>query len=198
MRVIALNGKHTDGGRTASPALQQGTVHPARSGGSLAVVGTIVLATALLAGGLIAAGETFFALAPVALGGLWATGAILQRDWTRTIAVPGLIVVAAGATFTQVAPLAPLAGLIMTLVAWRLADLERRLALTDAIADERSLRRAHFTRLLIVAGVAFVPGSLATVVRIEIGAIGALIAGALAVAGLSRLVVLLRRIMRDA
>jgi hypothetical protein len=198
MRVIALNGKHTDGGRTASPALQQGTVHPARSGGSLAVVGTIVLATALLAGGLIAAGETFFALAPVALGGLWATGAILQRDWTRTIAVPGLIVVAAGATFTQVAPLAPLAGLIMTLVAWRLADLERRLALTDAIADERSLRRAHFTRLLIVAGVAFVPGSLATVVRIEIGAIGALIAGALAVAGLSRLVVFLRRIMRDA
>jgi hypothetical protein len=169
-----------------------------RSGGSLAVVGTIVLATALLAGGLIAAGETFFALAPVALGGLWATGAILQRDWTRTIAVPGLIVVAAGATFTQVAPLAPLAGLIMTLVAWRLADLERRLALTDAIADERSLRRAHFTRLLIVAGVAFVPGSLATVVRIEIGAIGALIAGALAVAGLSRLVVFLRRIMRDA
>jgi len=198
MRVIALNGKHTDGGRTASPALQQGTVHPARSGGSLAVVGTIVLATALLAGGLIAAGETFFALAPVALGGLWATGAILQRDWTRTIAVPGLIVVAAGATFTQVAPLAPLAGLIMTLVAWRLADLERRLALTDAIADERSLRRAHFTRLLIVAGVAFVPGSLATVVRIEIGAIGALIAGVLAVVGLSRLVVLLRRIMRDA
>jgi hypothetical protein len=45
--------------------------------------------------------------------------------------------------------------------------------------------------------VAFVPGSLATVVRIEIGAIGALIAGALAVAGLSRLVVFLRRIMRD-
>jgi len=193
-----LNGKQTDGRVIVSPALQQGTVHPVRSGGSLAVVGTIVLAAALLAGGLIAAGETFFALAPVALGGLWATGAILQRDWTRTIAVPGLIVVAAGATFTQVAPLAPLAGLIMTLVAWRLADLERRLALTDAIADERSLRRAHFTRLLIVAGVAFVPGSLATVVRIEIGAIGALIAGALAVAGLSRLVVFLRRIMRDA
>ena len=152
---------------------------------------------ALLAGGLIAAGETFFALAPVALGGLWATGAILQREWTRAIAMPGLIVVAAGATFTQVAPLVPLAGLVMTLVAWRLADLERRLALTDMIVDERSLRRVHFIRLLIVAGVAFVTGSLATVVRIEIGAIGALIAGALAVAGLSRLVVFLRRIMRD-
>jgi hypothetical protein len=193
-----LNGKQTDGRVIVSPVLRQETIHPVRSGGSLAVVGTIVLATALLAGGLIAAGETFFALAPVALGGLWATGAILQRDWTRTIAVPGLIVVAAGATFTQVAPLAPLAGLIMTLVAWRLADLERRLALTDAIADERSLRRAHFTRLLIVAGVAFVTGSLATVARVEIGSMGALIAGVLAVVGLSRLVVLLRRIMRDA
>jgi len=193
-----LNGKQTDGRVIVSPALQQGTVHLARSGGSLAVVSAIVLAAALLAGGLIAASETLFALAPAALGGVWVTGAILQREWTRTIAMPGLIVVAAGATFTQVAPLVPLAGLVMTLVAWRLADLDRRLALTDAIADERSLRRAHFTRLLIVAGVAFVPGSLATVVRIEIGAIGALIAGALAVAGLSRLVVFLRRIMRDA
>jgi hypothetical protein len=190
-----LNGKQTDGRVIVSPALQQGTVHPVRSGGSLAVVGTIVLATALLAGGLIAAGETLFALVPVAFGDLWATGAILQRDWTRTITVPGLIVVAAGATFTQVAPLVPLAGLVTMLVAWRLADLDRRLALTDMIVDERSLRRAHFARLL--AGVAFVPGSLATVVRIEIGAIGALIAGALAVAGLSRLVVFLRRIMRD-
>ncbi|MCL6542107.1 MAG: hypothetical protein K6T87_16240 [Roseiflexus sp.] len=198
MRVIALNGKHTDGGRTASPALQQGTVHPARSGGSLAVVGAIILAAALLAGGLIAASETLFALAPAALGGVWVTGAILQREWTRAIAMPGLIVVAAGATFTQVAPLVPLAGLIMTLVAWRLADLDRRLALTDMIVDERSLRRVHFIRLLIVAGVAFVAGSLATVVRVEIGSMGALIAGVLAVVGLSRLVVLLRRIMRDA
>jgi len=86
----------------------------------------------------------------------------------------------------------------MTLVAWRLADLDRRLALTNVIADERSLRRVHSTRLLIVAGVAFAPGSLATVVRVEIGSMGALIAGVLAVVGLSRLVVLLRRIMRDA
>jgi len=182
----------------ASPVLRQETIHPVRSGGSLAVVGAIILAAALLAGGLIAAGETLFALAPAALGGVWATGAILQREWTRAIAMPGLIVVAAGATFTQVAPLAPLAGLVMTLVAWRLADLERRLALTDAIADERSLRRACFARLLVVAGVAFVAGSLATVVRVEIGSMGALIAGVLAVVGLSRLVVLLRRIMRDA
>jgi hypothetical protein len=178
--------------------LQQGTVHPARSGGSLAVVGAIILAATLLAGGLIAASETLFALAPAALGGVWVTGAILQREWTRTIAMPGLIVVAAGATFTQVAPLVPLAGLVMTLVAWRLADLDRRLALTDMIVDERSLRRVHFIRLLIVAEVAFVTGSLATVARVEIGSMGALIAGVLAVVGLSRLVVLLRRIMRDA
>lgn len=193
-----LNEEQMDTTGMASPVLQQGTIHPVRSGGSLAVVGAIILAAVLLAGGLIAAGETLFALAPAALGGVWATGAILQRDWTRTIAMPGLIVVAAGATFTRVAPLVPLAGLVMTLVAWRLADLDRRLALTNVIADERSLRHVHSTRLLIVAGVAFALGSLATVVRVEIGSMGALIAGVPAVVGLSRLVVLLRRIMRDA
>lgn len=180
-----------------SPALQPGTIPLVRTNRSLAIVSAIILAAALLAGGLIVADETLFALAPAALGGVWATGVILQRDWTRTIAVPGLIIVAAGATFTRIAPLVPLAGLVMTLVAWRLADLDRRLALADVIVDERSLRRPHLTRLLIVAGVAFALGSLATVVRVETGVMGALAAGILAVVGLSRLVVFLRRMMQD-
>ncbi|MGQ9549870.1 MAG: hypothetical protein ACUVSW_11700 [Roseiflexus sp.] len=153
----------------------------------------IILAAALLTGGLIAAGETLFALVSATIGGVWVTGSILRRDWMRAIAMPGLIVIAAGATFTRVAPLIPLAGVVMTLVAWRLADLDRRLALTDMIIDERSLQRAHSIRLLIVTGVAFALGSLATMVRIEIGAMGAILVGALAVISLSRLVVLLRR-----
>ena len=163
------------------------------------MIGVIGLAAACLAGGLIAVGETLFALAPMALGGMWAAGVILQQRWTRVVALPGMVIVAAGATFAQMAPFVALAGLVMTLVAWNLDDLERRLARTDTlIVDEKALRRVHTARLLVVVGVSLGVGGLALIVRFEIGAIGALILGLLAVLGLNRMMALLRRMTQDA
>jgi hypothetical protein len=165
----------------------------------MALIGVIGLAAACLAGGLIAVGETLFALAPMALGGMWAAGVILQQRWTRVVALPGMVIVAAGATFAQMAPFVALAGLVMTLVAWNLDDLERRLARTDTlIVDEKALRRVHTARLLVVVGVSLGVGGLALIVRFEIGAIGALILGLLAVLGLNRMMALLRRMTQDA
>lgn len=161
------------------------------------ITGAIGLASAYLAGGLIAAGETIFALAPAVFGGLWVAGVILQRRWTRAVALPGMIIVAVGAAFAQVAPFVSLAGLVMTLIAWNLDDLERRLIQADRVVDEKALRRVHAARLLSVSGLALGIGVLASVVRFEIGAIGALILGVLAVLGLSRIVTLLRRMTQD-
>lgn len=167
------------------------------SSGVFVTVGAIGLASACLAGGLIAAGETLFALAPAVFGGMWAAGVFLQRRWTRVIALPGMVIVAVGATFAQVAPFVALAGLVMTLVAWNLDDLERRLMQADRVVDEQELRRVHAVRLLIVAGASLGIGGLALIVRFEIGAIGALILGALAVLGFSRIMTLLRRMTQD-
>ncbi|MFQ3631191.1 hypothetical protein [Roseiflexus sp.] len=163
----------------------------------LMTVGAIGLAATCLTGGLIAVGETLFALAPATLGGMWVAGVILQRRWTRVVALPGMVVVAVGATFAQVAPVVALVGLVMTLFAWNLDDLERRLIPADRVIDEQTLRRAHAVRLLSVSGLAFVIGVLASVARVEIGTIGALLLGALAVLGLSRIVTLLRRMAQD-
>ncbi|GIW01998.1 MAG: hypothetical protein KatS3mg058_3401 [Roseiflexus sp.] len=165
--------------------------------GTVAVIGAIALATACLTGGLIVAGETLFALASAALGGVWVAGVVLQRRWTRVVALPGMLIVAVGTTFVQVAPFVSLAGLVMTLVAWNLDDLERRLNQAGHIVDEHALRRIHTARLLLVAGASLGVGGVASVVRFEIGAIGALILGALAVLGLSRIVTLLRRMTQD-
>jgi hypothetical protein len=161
------------------------------------ITGTIGLASACLAGGLIAAGETLFALAPATLGGVWAAGIILQRRWFCVVALPGMVIVAVGAAFAQVAPFVSLAGLVMTLTAWNLEELERRLIQADRVVDELALRRVHTARLLAVSGLALGIGVLASVVRFEIGAIGALLLGALAVLGLSRIVTLLRRMNQD-
>lgn len=161
------------------------------------ITGAISLAAACLAGGLIAVGETMLALAPAALGGIWAAGVILQQRWSRIVALPGMIIVAVSATFAQVMPLVPLIGLVMTLVAWNLDDLERRLSHTDRVVDEQRLRRVHIAHLLVVAGVSLGIGGLASVVRFEIGAIGALILEMLAVLGLSRMMTLVRRMTQD-
>lgn len=160
-------------------------------------VGAIGLAATCLASGLIAADQTLFALAPAALGGMWAAGVILQRRWTRIVAFPGMIIVAAGATFVQAAPLAALAGLVMTLVAWNLDNLERRLTQTAHVVDERRLRRSHAAWLLVIAGASLGMGGVALVVRLEIGITGALILGTLAILGLSRMMALLRRMNQD-
>lgn len=167
------------------------------SSGVLMITGAISLAAACLAGGLIAVGETMLALALAALGGIWAAGVILQQRWSRIVALPGMIIVAVSATFAQVMPLVPLIGLVMTLVAWNLDDLERRLSHTDRVVDEQRLRRVHIAHLLVVAGVSLGIGGLASVVRFEIGAIGALILGMLAVLGLSRMMTLVRRMTQD-
>ncbi len=172
-------------------------MHVSHTGSVWMTVGAIGLAAACLSGGLIAVGEMLFALAPATLGGIWVAGVTLQRRWARVVALPGMIIVAVGATFVQVAPFVALAGLVMTLLAWNLDDLERRLIRADRVIDEQTLRRAHAARLLSVSGLAFVIGVLASVVRIEIGAIGALLIGALAVLGLSRIVTLLRRMAQD-
>lgn len=167
------------------------------SKGSPAVIGAIALASASLAGGLIAVGETPFASAPVIFGALWVAGVILRQRWTRKVALPGLVIVAAGATFAQVAPLVPLAGLVMALVAWNLDDLEQRLSQADTVLNEQALRRTHIARLLIVAGLAIGVGAVVSTVRFEIGAIGALILGILAVLGFSRIMALLRQMAQD-
>ncbi len=165
--------------------------------GNMLTVGAIGLAAACLAGGLIAAGEALFALAPAALGGMWAAGVILQRRWTRVVALPGMIFVAAGAPFVQVAPFVALAGLVATLVAWNLDDLEQRLTQVACVIDERGVRRIRTVWLLVVAGASLGIGGVALAVRFEIGITGALILGALAILGLSRMMALLRRMNED-
>lgn len=160
------------------------------------VIGMIALAAAILALGLIVAGHTLVALAPVALGGAWIAGTLYQRRRVGAVALPGLAAIAVVAVFADVSPLVALAGLAATLAAWNLHDMEQRITLAGAVEGETALRQSHHTRLLIVAALSLGIGGMAATLRFDTGAIGAILIALPAILGLSRVTAALRRAMQ--
>ena len=80
-----------------------------------------------------------------------------------------------------------LSGLIAALAAWDLHHFDMRLRAAGAIAPPEGLERAHLRRLALVAGAGLLFGAIALGVRFELTFGWALLVGALAIIGLSRL-----------
>ena len=129
------------------------------------VVGSIALATLVLALGCAARAFWGGMMVSVLLGALWLVGWQRGWTWTNTLALVGNVSMAALGIFVGSAPLVLLFGVVATLAAWDLFNFSVRLRRAPRIVGEAALIKAHLQRLGLVIGAGLILGALALTVR---------------------------------
>ena len=153
----------------------------------------IMLAALLLAAGYAVRALWPWALGSVAIGGLWVAGQQRGWGWTATPGMVGLVGLTTAGIFLGLPVLWMLACATAALVAWDLSHFAQRLSEAGRVEDTAALQRARRRRLAIVAGLGLLLGGTALIARVELGFGIALLLGLLAIVGLSRAVVFMRR-----
>jgi hypothetical protein len=129
------------------------------------VVGSIVLATLVLALGCAMGAFWGGAVIVMLLGALWLLGWRRGWTWTNTLALVGNVIMAALGVWLRIAPLVLLLGVVAALAAWDLFSFAARLRRTPQVIGEASLVRAHLRRLGMVLGAGLLLGALSLTVR---------------------------------
>ena len=149
---------------------------------------SIGIATLLLALAYAIGGRWIGTATSVALGCLWLAG--LWRGWTGMEAL-GLIgavgIAAVGVWFALSTPVL-LAGVVAALVAWDLDRFVRRTRSAGHVTEATALTRAHLQWLLVVAGLGLALGAVAAGIQVPLSFGWALLLGALAILGMSRVI----------
>lgn len=124
----------------------------------------------------------------VALGLLWLAGDWRGWDWANDVCLAGWVGLAAFGAWQGLPAGLMLLGVVAALAAWDLGHFAARLRDAGAITPPSELTRDHLRRLAGVAGAGLLLGSIALGVRVELTFGWALLAAALAIIGLSRLI----------
>ncbi|MBN1178904.1 MAG: hypothetical protein JXD18_06815 [Anaerolineae bacterium] len=151
---------------------------------------SVVLAVGTLGGSLVATGAWLWGVLVLGLGALW----LARRKWQR-IASWSLFfftIAAVNGLWRGVAPFWGIAGVTAALVAWDLDHFARRLEKAALQANPSELEQRHMRRLLAVSGTGLSLALLPLIVRVELHLGVALLLGALAVVGLSRVVAFIK------
>jgi hypothetical protein len=153
----------------------------------------ISLATLLLVLGYAIGGRWIGAAASVALGCLWLVG--LRRGWNGidSLGLVGFTGLATVGIWLALAAPILLASQVATLATWDLDRFAQRLWSAGRVEAEADLTRAHLQRLLAVAGLGLVFGSVALGAQVPLSFGWALLLGVLAILGLSRAIGWLNR-----
>ena len=152
----------------------------------------LTIACASLATLALLAGYALQALWPGAglillIGLLWLAGDRRGWDWVAEPCLAGWVLLAAFGAWWGTISGWMLIGVVAALAAWDLRHFDMRLRAAGAIAPPDGLARAHLRRLALVAGAGLLFGAIALGIRFELTFGWALLVGALAIIGLSRL-----------
>ena len=139
--------------------------------------------------------HTFWAITAliVLVGVLWLLGQERGWDWTAHTGLGVMVGAAALGTFLGLPAFAMLGGTVAALVAWDVDRFLARVRAAGRVHEAGTLVRAHLRRMLAVAGLGLVLGGIGLRVEIELSLVGAMILGALALAGLRQALRLARR-----
>jgi hypothetical protein len=121
------------------------------------------------------------------IGLLWLAGDVRGWDWLAEPCLAGWVGLAAFGAWWGVISGWMLLGLVAALMAWDLHHFVTRLRDAGTITAPDELTRIHLRRLALVTGAGLLFGGIALVVRVELTFGWALLAAALAIIGLSRL-----------
>jgi hypothetical protein len=124
----------------------------------------------------------------VALGLLWLAGDWRSWDGTADACLAGWVGLAAFGAWQELPAGWMLIGVVAALAAWDLGHFGVRLRAAGAIPPPAELTRAHLRQLAIVAASGLLLGGIALGLRFELTFGWALLAAALAIIGLSRLI----------
>lgn len=155
-----------------------------------------------LSGGFLMLGYGLGRMGPGAalvagLVALWLAGWWRRWAWAPNVGLVSLVAAAAGGVLLGLGAGWMLVGLVAALCAWDLEHWSRRLDgmnwRDERAAQRRSLERAHFRRLLAVAGLGLLLPAIALQVRVRLVFLPAVLLGLLVVWGLSRAIAFLHR-----
>jgi hypothetical protein len=124
----------------------------------------------------------------VVIGLLWLAGDWRGWDWAAEPCLAGWVALAAFGAWVGLTAGWMLLGVVAALAAWDLGHFAARLRGAGAIPPPSELTRDHLRRLAIVAGAGLLLGGIALGIRVELTFGWALLAAALAIIGLSRLI----------
>jgi hypothetical protein len=155
---------------------------------------SILLGSVSLAIGYSLAGASAYSLWFLMLGGLWLFTHVRKWYWFSSIALLIIVFAAAYGVWSEFPVVWMLLGALGGLLGWDLSDFARRLSYASPMDDTRGLERLHLERVGIVAALGFGLAILSVVIRVERLAFEvAVVLVLLAVLGLTRLVIGLRR-----
>ncbi len=154
---------------------------------------SIGLTTLDLASGYALDGLWSWVIVIMAVGLLWLLGQ--WRGWGQVTAAA--IIVFIGLTAfgmrLNISPGWMLFSLTATLIAWDLAHFSHRLQQVDQVKELARLQRGHLQRLLLVAGLGLLLGTVALNLQFELNLGWGVFLGALIIVGLSQVVGRVRR-----
>lgn len=160
----------------------------------IAFVLSILLGTTSLAVGYSQGGLPDYSLWFPFLGAVWLLMHFRRWYWFSSIALLLIVFAAAYGVWSEFPTVWMLLGALGGLLGWDLSDFARRLSYASPMDDTRSMERIHLERAGIVAALGFGLAILSVVVRVERLAFEvAVVLVLLAVLGLTRLVIGLRR-----
>ena len=124
----------------------------------------------------------------VAFGLLWLAGDWRSWDWAADVCLAGWVGLAALGTWQELPAGWMLIGVVAALATWDLGHFAVRLRAAGAILPPADLTRAHLRQLAIVIAAGLLLGGIALGIQVELTFGWALLAAALAIIGLSRLI----------
>src|SRR4051812_22641975 len=123
----------------------------------------------------------------VAIGLLWQIGDWRGWNWAADVCLAGWVALAAFGAWQELTAGWMLIGVVAALGAWDLAHFATRLRDAGTRPPPTDLARAHLRQLAVVAAAGLLLGGIALGIRVELAFGWAILAGALAIIGLSRL-----------
>lgn len=128
-----------------------------------------------------------YTLGVVATCGGWIVAMRKKWWWLSDLAFAALVGAAALGAWLKYPTLGLAFGACCSLVAWDLADFQRRLERADPADDLRTIEMLHLRRILSVAGIGMLLSALALLIPLQVAFGWIFLAGLLAMIGLWRL-----------
>ena len=157
-------------------------------------IGSIIFTTLLLAINFIVVNDWIPALSIIVLGTLWSAGVWRSWGWVNALGLVALLGLAGFGVWRNLPTIWMLLVTVAALISWDLAYFSQRLATVEPLAEEHSLQRTHFERLLIVSGLGLLLGGIAWSFQISLNFGWVVILGLLMAISLSWVIGFVRRI----